>query len=129
MLKNGRLWILVGYVLLIFLVSSIPGLTPPGSRFFASDKVAHLIEYSLLGALLSNLTWGRLGNSRWMELLFLVAIGASIGALDELYQSFIPGRSMSIYDWYADVTGTAIGALLMRVRLRRRGLPPEDNAR
>ena len=129
MLKNGRLWMLVGYVLLIFLVSSIPGLTAPGSRFFASDKVAHLIEYSLLGALLSNLFWGRIGNSRWMELFFIIAVGASIGALDELYQSFIPGRTMSIYDWYADVSGTTIGALLLRFRLRRRGLSPEDNAR
>jgi VanZ family protein len=120
MLKSRRLWALVAYVALIFLASSIPSLTAPGPNFAASDKVAHLIEYSLLGALLYRVGAGRLGRSRWMEFLFLVTVGASVGAFDEVYQGLVPGRSMSIYDWYADITGTALGILLMRAIYRRR---------
>jgi VanZ family protein len=115
MVNNWRLSLaVVAYVVLIFLVSSIPSLTVPGSRFLFTDKIAHLVEYSLLGALLYRAFGGRLGHSRWLELLFIVVIGASVGALDEVYQSFVPGRVMSVYDWSADVIGTTLGVLAMR---------------
>lgn len=105
----------VAYVALIFVVSSIPSLTAPGPRFLSPDKIAHLVEYSLLGALLFKAGAGRLGSSRWVEFLFLVAVGASVGALDEVYQGYVPGRQMSIPDWYADVIGTIVGLTVMRV--------------
>lgn len=117
MVKNWRRPLaVVAYVALIFLVSSIPSLTAPGPRFLFTDKIAHLVEYSLLGALLFKAGGGRLGRSRWMEFAFLVAIGASVGALDEVYQGHVPGREMSIYDWYADVIGTMVGVAMMRWR-------------
>jgi VanZ family protein len=46
-------------------------------------------------------------------MLLLVALGASVGALDEVYQSYVPGREMSVYDWYADIIGVTLGLLLM----------------
>lgn len=115
MLNNWRVSLAVaGYVALIFLVSSIPSLTAPGPRFLFTDKIAHLIEYSLLGGLLYRAAGGKLGRSRWVELIFLVAIGACVGALDETYQGYVPGREVSVYDWSADVIGTMIGVLVMR---------------
>lgn len=114
-MNNWRLLLaVIGYVGLIFLVSSIPSLTAPGPRFLPTDKIAHLVEYSLLGALLYKAGGGRLGRFPWAELAFLVVVGASVGALDEVYQGYVPGREMSIYDWCADVIGTMIGVLAMR---------------
>ena len=98
-----------GYVLLIFVVSSIPSLTAPGPEFVPKDKIAHFVEYFILGALLFKGIGWTVSPSRVATFGFLVAVGASVGALDELYQSFVPGRMMSVYDWLADLVGVAAG--------------------
>jgi VanZ family protein len=38
-----------------------------------------------------------------------LAIAAAYGIFDELHQSFVPGRSADILDWFADVCGALIG--------------------
>jgi VanZ family protein len=102
--------LVVGYVLLIFTVSSIPNLRAPGPDFLPKDKIAHLVEYSILGALLFKGFGWSVSRSRLATFAFILAVGASIGGLDEIYQSFVPGRTMSIYDWTADAIGTALGS-------------------
>ncbi len=91
------------YMAAIFALSSLPGnevgLPSP------LDKLAHLVEYALLGFLL-----GR-GTGR-AALAFAVA--ALYGATDELHQAFVPGREASLFDWFADVLGAALGARLGR---------------
>ena len=116
-----RLAPVIIYVVIIFLVSSIPSLTPPGPKFLLKDKLAHFVEYWMLGLLLfKGLGWF-VTPSRLATFVFLVAVGATVGALDEWYQGFIPGRSLDILDWYADVTGVAVGvALFVFTRLGRR---------
>ena len=105
-----RILPLILYVLLIFFVSSRSGITPPGPDFVMKDKLAHVAEYSILGLLLFlNIGW-TVSRSRVVTFLFLFAVGASIAALDELLQSYIPGRHMSIFDWLADAAGIAAGA-------------------
>lgn len=99
-----------GYVLLIFVVSSIPSLTAPGPEFVPKDKIAHVAEYFILGVLLFKGIGWTVTTSRAATFGFLVAVGASVGALDELYQSFVPGRMMSVYDWIADAAGVAMGS-------------------
>jgi len=118
---------LIGYVLLIFSLSTRAYMKPPGPEFHYKDKVAHLCEYSVLGMLL----WGALGarserseRARALTLLMLVAIGASVGATDEMIQGFVPGRSKDIFDWIADTIGVSIGVsafLFTRARLARPG--------
>jgi len=91
------------YMAAIFALSSLPGsevgLPSPW------DKLAHLVEYALLGFLL-----GR-GTGR-AALAFAVA--ALYGATDELHQAFVPGREASLFDWFADALGAALGARLSR---------------
>jgi VanZ family protein len=101
--------LVAGYVLLIFIVSSIPSLTAPGPEFVPKDKIAHFAEYFILGVLLFKGIGWTVSPSRAATFGFLFAVGASIGALDELYQSFVPGRMMSVYDWCADAVGVALG--------------------
>jgi len=98
-----------GYVLLIFVVSSIPSLKAPGPEFVPKDKIAHLVEYFVLGVLLFKGIGWTVSPSRLATFGFLFAVGASVGALDEIYQSYVPGRMMSILDWYADALGVAVG--------------------
>jgi VanZ family protein len=89
---------------LILIVSSIPRLTVPG--FNGSDKIAHFCEYALLG-LLGRRAVSLPGIRGWFLAL---AIGAVIGACDEIYQRTVPGRVSSPFDWMADVVGSGSGA-------------------
>ena len=107
-----RLLTLILYVLLIFFVSSRSGITPPGPDFVMKDKMAHFGEYLVLGVLLFGGIGWTVSRSGLITFLFLFAVGVSIAALDELLQSYIPGRNMDLYDWFADAAGVAVGVAL-----------------
>ncbi len=107
------------WVALIFGVSSIPKLSsddiglPPGF-----DKIAHFGEYLVLAVLFRH---GLLGGTEQREapvVLLVLATGLLIAGLDELYQSLIPGRHMSVYDFAADAAGLLAG-ILVGMRLER----------
>jgi VanZ family protein len=97
------------YVLLIFFMSTRASLTPPGPDFHLKDKMAHAAEYFVLGLLLFGGIGWTVTRSRGMTFLFLFAVGVSIAAMDELLQSYVPGRKMDLYDWIADAVGVAAG--------------------
>ncbi len=104
-----RIFTLILYVLLIFFVSSRSGITPPGPDFVMKDKLAHFGEYFVLGLLLFVGIGWTVSRSGLITFLFLFAVGVSVAALDELLQSYIPGRNMDLYDWFADAAGVAVG--------------------
>jgi VanZ family protein len=119
--RRVRVSLLVFYLGLIFFMSSRPYLQLPGPDMKSLDKLAHGGEYFLLGLLLFAAIGRGLSRSRLGTFLFLLAVGASIGALDEIFQSYIPGREMSIYDWLSDVTGAALStSLAVYFRLSKR---------
>lgn len=113
-----RTWLalLAAYVSLIFFVSSRPYLHAPGPEFDFKDKLAHAGEYFVLALLASRALRPARVTSRLVEILFVVAIGASIAAADELFQGTVPGRMTDIGDWAADVAGLALGAALAHRR-------------
>jgi VanZ family protein len=101
------------YVLLIFFVSSRPNLTVPGPDIEAKDKIAHFVEYLIFGFLLfKGIGWSA-SRHRFANFLFLFLVGSSVAVLDEVFQSYIPGRAMSIFDWIADALGVGSGIGLM----------------
>jgi VanZ family protein len=117
--KRYRLVLLLLYTGMIFFLSSRPNLKPPGVDFFLMDKMIHFVEYTILGVLLFEGIGRTIMRSRLFGFLFLFAVGSSVGALDEMFQSYIPGRNMSIYDYIADAIGVAAGvslALLWKLR-------------
>lgn len=78
-----------------------------------NDKLAHLLAFGVLGAL-----WGRAWwfTTDWPTLkVGAVAFGltAGYGVVDEIHQSFVPGRVASMADVGADVAGAALGVLLV----------------
>lgn len=108
-------------MVLIFLLSSIPGSTLSSMEF----PYAHLIAHSLLFGMLYYLAYRALRFQRYSRLvsefsllitLFFVMI---YGASDEFHQSFIPGRTEEFKDFAIDV-GAALVVLafvLLRDRL------------
>lgn len=89
------------YMGVIYLVSAQPGsavgLPSPW------DKLAHLVEYALLGFLLGRAT----ERPGWAW-----ALAALYGASDEFHQGFVPGREVSLWDWLADAAGAGLGSWL-----------------
>jgi hypothetical protein len=112
MRNRYRIIPLVLYTGMIFFLSSRPYLKAPGIDLFLMDKVIHFVEYTILGVLLFAGIGRAVMRSRIFGFLFLLAVGSSIGALDEMFQSYIPGRNMSIYDFLADTMGVAAGVSL-----------------
>jgi len=71
----------------------------------AADKLAHLVVYGILGALLAR---GRRLQGHLPHAV-LILVGALYGASDEWHQSFVSGRQVSVLDWVADLCGVAAG--------------------
>lgn len=94
----------------------------PGASLFdwvpAADKVAHLVVYGILGALLAR---GRRRQEHIPHTVLILA-GALYGASDEWHQSFVPGRQVSTLDWVADLCGVAAGYWLAYSRHAPRSL-------
>lgn len=87
--------------------TGIPSLLPPW------DKVVHFIAYFVLGATFC--LWVR--GQRWKaspvrHLLIVLFACALFGISDEFHQSFVPGRSVSLGDFAADMGGSLFAIVL-----------------
>ena len=93
----------------IFALSSIPSLgTGLGTWDLTLRKLAHLVEYAILGALLA----------RALSAVPAFLAGAAYAVTDEFHQTFVAGRQGRPLDAAIDFVGVALGILLLR-RLRR----------
>jgi VanZ family protein len=116
---------LICYVLLIFFVSTRTSVHPPGPDIPLKDKLAHFVEYFVLGLLLFGGIGSTFSRSKIATFLFLFAVGVSVAALDELLQSYVPERTMDVYDWVADAGGVAAGVgLSVAIGMGRRSRRP-----
>jgi hypothetical protein len=93
----------------IFALSSVPGLAT-GLGFWDTvlRKLAHLVEFAILGALLA----------RALAELHAFAAGIGYAVVDEVHQLFVPGRAGTLRDVAIDAAGVLAGILLWR-RVRR----------
>jgi VanZ family protein len=121
-----RYWLpVLAYIGLIFALSSIHGSSIPG--FFPNmDKLEHMLEYSLFGLLAGRAIRFTLGGTsrRLFAAVCTIGLGALVGAMDELYQRRVPGRSSDVVDWIIDIAAVGIAVLLTQLvhtrPLRRR---------
>ncbi len=101
--------------------------------FPGSDKIAHLIAYAVLGAMVTFAFPAEMRrNHPWRVTLLSIIITVFYGMTDEFHQSFIPGRDVSLGDIIADFFGGCVGTFLLQFdHLRRNWLkrqhlaPPE----
>ncbi len=99
----------------IFLISSMsnpPQPIPPHYDLNLVTLVEHVIEFMLLGFLLSMALKQGVGRISNKVILAAVLISSCYGVTDEIHQFFVPGRIASIYDVIADIIGSCIGAAL-----------------
>ncbi len=97
----------------IFFLSHQPGDRLPLPHVPGADKVAHMIAYGTLAAtVLFAFRDQQKSISPWRVMLFTVVFCILYGISDEFHQSFIPGRSVSMYDVIADGVGATISCLL-----------------
>jgi VanZ family protein len=103
------------YWIVLFTATTLPGKDLPDLGI--SDKIEHFSAFFIL-AVLINLT---LIYQRKSFLLFRYAIIATIiitlsyGAIDEIHQLFIPGRSADFRDWLADSSGVIMGVFFLNL--------------
>lgn len=102
------------WTFLLFAVSSRSSL--PVSLDGGSDKLAHFGAYLVLGFLFAR-AFDRSVARIWPAL----AAGLMTGALDEVYQGVIPGRSSELGDWAADALGVAAGLFFYHLMVRVAG--------
>jgi len=77
-----------------------------------SDKVLHLVEYGILGALCYRAFRWATGPRAARQAVVLAIVAASFyGLTDEVHQSLVPLREASWLDWVADTVGGIAGAL------------------
>ena len=99
----------------IFTLSSIPSSSIPSVKLpLPADKVAHFVEFGILGFMLLRalLASGKISTKRAAMIVILTA--AVLGAADEAYQ--IPTeRDSSIYDWMADCLGATASLSLLPI--------------
>jgi VanZ family protein len=91
---------------LIFGLSSIPSLgTGLGTWDLVLRKLAHTVEYAVLGVLLLR----ALGNEA-----SAFAAGVAYAVTDEIHQHFVRGRHGAAYDVAIDAFGVLVGILALR---------------
>jgi VanZ family protein len=111
----GLLWFaLVCWACGILVLSSLTPQELPEVAFVFWDKANHFLAYVLGGwVAASALRVSRPGIRIATGVILAVIVVAVFGALDELLQTFTPGRSGGdIFDWTADLLGAVAGAVV-----------------
>ncbi len=82
-------------------------------------KLAHVVEYALLAALLARALSGQFRLARDRSGIHILLMVAGVAAVDEYRQSFSPGRTGSWGDWGIDLVGAGLAVMLLRWRAER----------
>ena len=84
----------------------------PGAQY-ASDKLLHVAGYAGLGLLALRAFHGGIARLRPGPTLAAAAVIVAWGILDELHQSFVPGRDATASDVVADAIGFALAVVIV----------------
>ena len=115
-----RYWLpVLMYVGVILTISAQPELQPP-LQFTFADKFYHVLEYFGLGVLLARaFRAGRRAAVPMQTVTMALTLGVIVGASDEIFQSFVPGRLSDVYDVLADATGVLLAQLVFLLAVRK----------
>jgi VanZ family protein len=106
---------LILYWIILFTATTLPGKDLPDLGI--SDKIEHFGAFFILAVLL-NLALIYQRKSYFLfknSSIATIVITLSYGAIDEIHQLFISGRSADIRDWLADSTGVIVGILFLNL--------------
>jgi VanZ family protein len=91
-------------LVLVLLAIGYLSITPTTSISVGNDKVGHFIAYAVLMINIGLVTLPKMKSFR-VGIVFAVCYGM----LMEIGQYFVPGRTFSMYDMLANVSGVLIG--------------------
>lgn len=78
-----------------------------------------MIEYCILSVLIIRaLNSGIKEKAGFLVIIFSLIFSVSYAILDEIHQSYVPGRTSSQFDIFADASGSLIGILAVIVYQR-----------
>ncbi|MGE5354038.1 MAG: VanZ family protein [Acidobacteriota bacterium] len=104
---------LVLYWIVLFIATTLPGNDVP--NIGVSDKIEHFTAYGVLSVLLCfTYLFQRKFRLLYSRPFLMTILTITVyGALDELHQLLVPGRSCDILDLTADVIGASLGLLFV----------------
>ena len=102
---------LLGWAVLIFIVSSIPNPPDAGGQDWKYEA-AHVVEYMVFGALAFRALRRVSAAPTTLVAVSAWALSVLYGMSDEFHQSFVPNRDASWIDVGFDATGAALGVFL-----------------
>lgn len=116
----NRHWIAPAlYMAMLIALSSIPGSTGPDAHpgpinWIPSivSNALHVPAYAGLGFLWARTLTKSGDTGDCMVTVLALIIAAAFGAIDELYQGFIPGRMTTPADWAANAVGATLGCVV-----------------
>lgn len=111
--KLWKYWIpVIAYMALIFYLSSRPMPEEILPEIWNVDKVAHFIEYGVLGFLWSRALKSKQEMPKAALIAFVITFLYAVS--DEIHQYFVPNRNASVYDVIADGLGGWLGIWVYR---------------
>ena len=78
--------------------------------FWNADKLVHCVCFAGLAFWVAFGIGTRLPTT--LRIVLPTAIVSVWGIIDEIHQSFTPGRETSVLDWCADTVGALIGSIV-----------------
>ena len=70
------------------------------------DKVIHALVYGLIAT--TWLRWLTTFKTEFKAALWAITLTSTFGVIDEVHQSFVPGRYLDFFDWVADTAGATL---------------------
>ena len=104
--KNKTAFVLILPYLGFIAGGSLTAISPPNIEIPNVDKAIHVLLYIPLGFLLSLL---KIFSGFFLNFFLSLGFGSLYGAMLELVQHFIPGRTSSWGDEIANILGVGIG--------------------
>ncbi|MGE5402208.1 MAG: VanZ family protein [Ignavibacteriales bacterium] len=104
---------LIVYWIILFIATTLPGKDVPSLGI--SDKIEHFTAYMILSVLLCfTYMFQRRFSILYLRPFLMTIVTVTLyGAMDEIHQLFVPGRSCDPLDLAADVTGATLGLLIV----------------
>lgn len=114
-----RIILFCSWAFLVLFLVAFPTPEYEGVKITWYDKIIHMIMFGGFSYLLIYaLAISRLKNFL-LILFFGLFAGILYSALGEYIQSFVPGRTVSKYDFFAGVTGSFLFTIIAYVKFRK----------
>lgn len=103
------------FMCVIYAASAVPGDRMP---VVIHDKVAHTLQYFVLGILIALFFAGFQSASTRRRQRSSAMLGAVYAATDEIHQSWVPNRVPSVADFVFDLLGLLLAGLVIWLGVR-----------